>query len=87
VNSQSRLISIVLFTPLVESHMILVDHQCSIRQICLSPYIETALSLAFVGMAGTKADRSHCSSVAPGSDMQLPHAGIRLAKILSDTFK
>ena len=42
----------------------MVDYQRSIRQICLSPYIETALGLAFVGMTGTKADRCHCSSSA-----------------------
>jgi hypothetical protein len=54
----------VLFTPLAERHMILVDYQRSIRQICLSPYIDTALSLAFVGMTGTKADRCHCSNCA-----------------------
>jgi hypothetical protein len=29
--------------------MILVNHQHSIRQICRSPYIETAISLPFVG--------------------------------------
>jgi hypothetical protein len=51
-----------LFTPLVERHVILVDHQCSIRQVCLSPNIEVALSIAFVGITDTKADRCRCSS-------------------------
>lgn len=53
--------------------MILVDHQRSIRQICRSPYIETAMSLPFVGMTDMKADRYHCR-VAPGADVQLPRA-------------
>ena len=53
-----------LFTPLVERHMILVDHQRSIRQICRSPYIEAAISLPLVGMTDVKADRYHCSSCA-----------------------
>ena len=66
--------------------MILVDHQRSIRQICRSPYIETAISLPFVGITGVKADRYHCR-VTPGIDVQLPRAGIGLARILSDTFK
>ena len=43
-----------LFTPLVERQMILVDHQCSIRQICRSAYIETAISVPFVGMTDVK---------------------------------
>jgi hypothetical protein len=85
-NSRSRHISIVPFTPLVERHMILVDYQRSIRQICLSPYIEPALGLAFVGMTGIKADRCHCSSCA-WKRYAIAHAGIRLAKILNDTFK
>jgi hypothetical protein len=66
--------------------MILVDYQRSIRQICLSPYIEAALSLAFVGMTGTKADRCRCSSCA-WKRYAIAHAGIGPAKILSDTFK
>ena len=39
--------------------MILVGYQRSIRQICRSPYIETTLSLPFVGMIGIAADRCH----------------------------
>ena len=75
-----------LFTPLVERQMILVDHQCSIRQICRSAYIETAISVPFVGMTDVKAGRSTVR-VTPGTDVQLPRAGIRLARILSGTFK
>ena len=45
--------------PLVERHMILVSYQCSIRQICRSPYIETTISLPFVGMIGIAPDRCH----------------------------
>ena len=66
--------------------MILVDHQRSIRQICRSPNIETAISLPLVGMADIKADRYRCR-VTLGNEVQLPRAGIRLARILSDTFK
>jgi hypothetical protein len=36
--------------------MILVDHQRSIRQICRSASIETAISFPFVGMTDVKAD-------------------------------
>jgi hypothetical protein len=35
-----------------ERHVILAGYQRSIRQICRSPYIEPATSLAFVGMTG-----------------------------------
>jgi hypothetical protein len=59
--------------------MILVDHQRSFRQICLSSYIETASSLAFVGMTGAKAVRWHCSSCA-WNRYAITHAGTRLAK-------
>jgi hypothetical protein len=45
--------------PPVERHMILVGYQRSIRQICRSPYIETTISLPFVGMIGIAADRCH----------------------------
>jgi len=38
--------------PLIKRHMILVGYQRSIRQICRSPYIETTISLPFVGMIG-----------------------------------
>jgi hypothetical protein len=75
-----------LFTPLVERQMILVDHQRSIRQICRSAYIKTAISVPFVGMTDVKQIRYHCP-VASGIDVQLPRAGIRLTGILSDTFK
>ena len=46
--------------PLVERHMIPVDYQRSIRQICRSPYVETTISLPLVGMIGIAADRCHC---------------------------
>jgi hypothetical protein len=39
--------------------MILVGYQRSIRQICRSPYIETTISVPFVGMRGIAADRCH----------------------------
>jgi len=39
--------------------MILVGYQRSIRQICRSSYIETTISLPFVGMIGIAADRCH----------------------------
>ena len=38
--------------PLVERHLIFEDYQRSIRQICCSPYIETATGVLLVGMAG-----------------------------------
>ena len=60
--------------------MILVDHQRTIRQICRSPYIETAISLPLVGMADIKTDRYYCR-VTLGIDVQLPR------KNLSDTLK
>src|SRR4051794_3168525 len=75
-----------LFTPLVERQMILVDHQRSIRQICRSAYIKTAISVPFVGMTDVKQIRYH-RPVASGIDVQLPRAGICLTGILSDTFK
>jgi hypothetical protein len=53
-----------LFTPLVESQLILAGRQRSIRQICHSAYIETAISFPFVGMTDVKADRYHCPSYA-----------------------
>jgi hypothetical protein len=37
--------------------MILVYHQRSIRQICRSSYMETAMSIPIVGMMDIKADR------------------------------
>ena len=36
-----------------------MGYQRSIRQICRSPYIETTISLPFVGMIGIAADRCH----------------------------
>jgi hypothetical protein len=38
--------------PLVERHLILEYYQRSIRQICCSPYMETATGVLLVGMAG-----------------------------------
>jgi hypothetical protein len=38
--------------PLVERHLIFEDYQRSFRQICCSPYIETATGVLLVGMAG-----------------------------------
>lgn len=39
--------------PAGESHLLLEDYQRSIRQICCSPYIETAIGVLLVGMAGS----------------------------------